>query len=155
MCWLRSAGATIVADNSLLDSNFNKAIREIKTKPYRLEGTQIFLNNFGPPQYKSAEEYQRATGSKLPAVLTGSTEQASQDQVVLAADTAGAETNYFGPQKRALALYEEALEKLQLDGFVYPAAQMPPPDETSCSNATGGLVPRYGKLEMALPRKPF
>jgi amidase len=29
-----------------------------------------------------------------------------------------------------MALYEAELDRLHLDGFVYPAIQMPPPDET-------------------------
>ena len=41
-----------------------------------------------------------------------------------------AEANFFGPQRDALAIYNGTLDRLQLDGFVYPAAQMPPPDET-------------------------
>ena len=41
-----------------------------------------------------------------------------------------ADANYFGPQKKMLATYNEALDRLHLDGLVYPAANMPPPDET-------------------------
>jgi Asp-tRNA(Asn)/Glu-tRNA(Gln) amidotransferase A subunit family amidase len=41
------------------------------------------------------------------------------------------------PRKRALALYDETLDRLHLDGYVYPATQMPPPDETMPQD--GGL----------------
>ena len=41
-----------------------------------------------------------------------------------------AEANYLAPRRRALAAYNDALDRLHLDGFVYPATQMPPPDET-------------------------
>jgi len=34
------------------------------------------------------------------------------------------------PRRVAVEAYREALERLHLDGYVYPAAQMPPPDET-------------------------
>jgi hypothetical protein len=43
---------------------------------------------------------------------------------------ANAEANYFKPRRDALAAYDEALTRFHLDGFVYPATQMPPPDET-------------------------
>ena len=43
---------------------------------------------------------------------------------------AEAEANFWGPQRRALTAYQETLEQYRLDGFVYPALQMPPNDET-------------------------
>ncbi len=48
-----------------------------------------------------------------------------------------AEANYLAPRRRMLAAYLEPLERLQLDGYVYPAIQMPPPDETMPQD--GGL----------------
>lgn len=36
----------------------------------------------------------------------------------------------MAPRRKALAAYNEALDRLHLDGLVYPAIQMPPPDET-------------------------
>jgi Asp-tRNA(Asn)/Glu-tRNA(Gln) amidotransferase A subunit family amidase len=41
-----------------------------------------------------------------------------------------AERNYHAPQRATLAAYLEPLDRLKLDGYVYPAIQMPPPDET-------------------------
>ena len=41
-----------------------------------------------------------------------------------------ADANYFRPRKRALAIYLETMDRLRLDGYVYPAIQMPPVDET-------------------------
>jgi Asp-tRNA(Asn)/Glu-tRNA(Gln) amidotransferase A subunit family amidase len=41
-----------------------------------------------------------------------------------------AQKNYYEPRARVLADYEQTLDRLHLDGYVYPAAQMPPPDET-------------------------
>ena len=41
-----------------------------------------------------------------------------------------AEANFYGPRRRTLALYLETLERLYLDGYVYPAINMPPVDET-------------------------
>ena len=37
---------------------------------------------------------------------------------------------YHGPRRAMLTAYLEPLDRLQLDGYVYPAIQMPPPDET-------------------------
>ena len=51
------------------------------------------------------------------------------DQRLLDGDPA-AERDYHGPQRATLAAYLEPLERLQLDGYVYPAIQMPPPDES-------------------------
>jgi Asp-tRNA(Asn)/Glu-tRNA(Gln) amidotransferase A subunit family amidase len=41
-----------------------------------------------------------------------------------------AQANFYEPRARTLAIYEETLDRMHLDGYVYPAAQMPPPDET-------------------------
>lgn len=57
-------------------------------------------------------------------------------QVALKSDPDGAK-NYFGPRKAMLARYLAALDRFQLDGLIYPSAQMPPPDET---------MPQDGKL---------
>ncbi len=51
------------------------------------------------------------------------------NQRSLAADP-DAERMYHAPRRAALAAYVETLERLKLDGYVYPAIQMPPPDET-------------------------
>ena len=37
---------------------------------------------------------------------------------------------FLGPRRAMLAEYVATLDRLKLDGFVYPAIQMPPPDET-------------------------
>jgi len=42
----------------------------------------------------------------------------------------GAEANYHAPRRKALDAYNDVFERLRLDGLVYPATQMPPPDET-------------------------
>jgi Asp-tRNA(Asn)/Glu-tRNA(Gln) amidotransferase A subunit family amidase len=41
-----------------------------------------------------------------------------------------AERNYHAPRRAMLAEYLETLDRLKLDAYVYPAIQMPPPDET-------------------------
>jgi Asp-tRNA(Asn)/Glu-tRNA(Gln) amidotransferase A subunit family amidase len=127
---LRAAGATVVFDDSILSESFLNAVQKIKTWPYRQEGFDTFLKNFGPPEYKSAAEYAKAVGSPLPPMITG---MAAPNAPALEADPA-ADANFFGPQREALAEYNGTLDRLHLDGFVYPAAQMPPPDETMPQN---------------------
>ncbi len=41
-----------------------------------------------------------------------------------------AEANFLGPKRKLLDWYNRELDRLHLDGFVYPAAQMEPTDET-------------------------
>ena len=132
---LRAAGATVVFDDSILPDSFAETVSRVCTLPYVREGTEEFLAGYGPPQYHSPEEYERATGSPLPATIVGgadadaSKERPLVTQAMLETDR-HAEANYMAPRRRALAAYNDALDRLHLDGFVYPAIQMPPPDET-------------------------
>jgi len=125
---LRAAGATVVIDDSILPASFPEAVRKIKTGPYNAEGFAGFLKNFGPPEYKSVAEYAKAVGSPMPMAAG-----MASNTPALEADPA-AESNFFGPQREALAIYNGTLDRLHLDGFVYPGAQMPPVDETMPQN---------------------
>ena len=140
---LRAAGATVVFDDSILPDSFAVTVARVGTVPYIREGTEKFLAEFGPAQYHSAEEYQKAVGSPLPATIIGGkdprrTERigAPMIQAVFESDPQ-AEANVLGPRQKALDAYNEALDRLHLDGYVYPATQMPPPDET---------MPQDGKI---------
>ncbi len=131
---LRAAGATVVIDDSILPDRFAVTIARVATLPYIREGTDNFLKLFGPAQYHSAQEYETAVGSPLPGTVVGgrgntTDGRAAVPQAILETDP-NAEANFFAPRRRALENYVEALDRLHLDGFVYPAAQMPPPDET-------------------------
>jgi amidase len=132
---LRAAGATVVFDDSILPDSFAETASHAGTLPYVREGTEKFLAEFGPAQYHSAEEYEKVVGSPLPDTIIGGMENAARNgrppikQVMLESDPQ-AEDNYLGPRRKALEAYSEALDRLHLDGFVYPATQMPPPDET-------------------------
>jgi Asp-tRNA(Asn)/Glu-tRNA(Gln) amidotransferase A subunit family amidase len=119
---LRAAGATVVIDDSILPDDFAASASRICTLPYIHEGTEKFLATFGPPEYHSPAEYERATGSPLPATIMGGASTIEADPE--------AEANFFGPRRKTLAMYIETLDRLHLDGYVYPAIQMPPPDET-------------------------
>jgi amidase len=131
---LRAAGATVLIDPQILPDSFAIAASHICTLPYIREGTEMFLSDFGPAQYHSAEAYEHATGKPLPEVIiggkkTGMFEAVDIQQATLESDPQ-AEANLLGPRRKVLDLYEAELERLHLDGFIYPADQMPPVDET-------------------------
>jgi Asp-tRNA(Asn)/Glu-tRNA(Gln) amidotransferase A subunit family amidase len=131
---LRAAGATVLIDPNILPDSFADEATHICTLPYIREGTNKFLSVFGPSQYHSADEYEKAVGKPLPATIIGGRQTGMStlpdiQQGTLESDP-GAEATLLGPRRRVLAMYEEELDRLHLDGFVYPAAQMPPPDET-------------------------
>jgi Asp-tRNA(Asn)/Glu-tRNA(Gln) amidotransferase A subunit family amidase len=132
---LRAAGATVVFDDSILPDSFAVTIARVGTVPYIREGTEKFLAEYGPAQYHSSAEYEKAVGSPLPATIIGVTDPTTAKgrravaQALIESDPQ-AEANFFTPRAKALEAYNEVLDRLHLDGLVYPAAQMPPPDET-------------------------
>ena len=132
---LRAAGATVVFDDSILPERLAETASRVGTLPYVREGTEAFLKEFGPAEYHSAAEYRKAVGSPLPATILKGTDlserkgERPQAQALIETDPQ-AKANYFGPKLRAMAMYNETLDRLHLDGYVYPAANMPPPDET-------------------------
>jgi amidase len=132
---LRAAGATVVFDDSILPDSFAVIVSHVGTTPYIREGTEKFLAEYGPAQYHSAAEYEKAVGSPLPETIIGSggvyghVEKPAVKQTLIETDPQ-AQANFIGPRTKALAMYMDTLERLHLDGYVYPAAQMPPPDET-------------------------
>jgi aspartyl-tRNA(Asn)/glutamyl-tRNA(Gln) amidotransferase subunit A len=131
---MRAAGATVIIDKEILPESFFIVARKMNTRPYRREGVDLFLQNFGPAQYHSVAEYEAATGETFPAFMVGGIRPGK--------DSGGAmvqrniendperEQNYYGPQRETLAIYEATLKKWNLDGFVYPALQIPTYDET-------------------------
>jgi amidase len=137
---LRAAGATIVFDDSILDDSFAEAASRICTLAYIHEGTEKFLAEYGPPQYRSVEEYEKTVGSPLPHTIIDSTDvdnvRPTMKQTNVESDPQ-AEANFLAPKRRTLEAYVNTLDRLHLDGYVYPAAQMPPPDET---------MPQDGKI---------
>ncbi len=139
---LRAAGATVVFDDSILGNDFAVTVGRVGTMPYIREGTEKFLAEFGPAQYHSAAEYQKAVGSPLPPTIIGGKDpDAPKDrrafvQAVFETDPM-ADANVRTPRRKALEEYSGTLDRLHLDGYVYPATQMPPPDET---------MPQDGKI---------
>jgi Asp-tRNA(Asn)/Glu-tRNA(Gln) amidotransferase A subunit family amidase len=130
---LRAAGATIVIEDDLLSDAFVKLVQAESSRMYRREGMDDFLKDFGPADYRSVDAYEKAVGNPLPGTVTGGAGVVQGSPAIpqarLESDPA-AEANFFGPQRAALAAYNDALAKYHLDGFVYPALQMPPNDET-------------------------
>jgi Asp-tRNA(Asn)/Glu-tRNA(Gln) amidotransferase A subunit family amidase len=140
---LRAAGATVVFDDSILPDSYTKMVNKIKTLPYIREGTENFLKQYGPAEYHSVAEYQQAVGAPLPAVIIGgpaaagdaATPPAALVQALIETDPQ-AERNVIVPRRQALDAYTETLDRMHLDGFVYPATQMPPTDETMPQDGT-------------------
>jgi amidase len=154
---LRLAGATVIIDDSLLDT-FPALINAVKTGLYRREGLERFLRDFGPAEYHSPADYEKAIGAPLPPIIIGNN-AAPTTQRILEHDP-DADTVYRVPQRKALAAYEEALDRFHLDGFVYPALQMPPNDETipqpdgrpsSGPHSDTGWVNRIGVPAIVVP----
>jgi Asp-tRNA(Asn)/Glu-tRNA(Gln) amidotransferase A subunit family amidase len=132
---LRALGATIVIDDSVLPASFAHMAARISTYAYVREGTDLFLRDFGPPQYHSSADYEIQMGAPLGAPIVG-TEPSNCEfgdihikQRILETDSE-ADRNFFGPRRRTLQAYLETMDRLRLDGYVYPAIQMPPVDET-------------------------
>ncbi len=132
---LRAQGVTIVMDDSVLPESFARTAARISTYPYVREGTDQFLQDFGPEQYHSAADYERVMGAPLGAPVIGTEPEISQfgevkiHQRRIESDP-DAERNYFAPRRQTLEIYLQTMERLHLDGYVYPAIQMPPVDET-------------------------
>ena len=137
---LRAAGATVVLDESILSESFPEVASRIATTPYVREGTEKFLAVWGPERYHSIEDYEKAAGTSMPGEIIIGTDAGRKDRSPIVAHLETdpqAEANYYAPQKKALEIYEQTLDRMHLDGYVYPAAQMPPPDES---------MPQDGKL---------
>jgi amidase len=130
---LRAAGATVLIDKDILPESFFVTVRSVDTRPYRREGVDNFLRDFGPPQYHSVAEYEAATHDTFPAFMIGGPrpgkETGAVPQKLLETDPER-DANFYGPQRKALEEYEAAREHWHLDGFVYPALQIPTYDET-------------------------
>jgi Asp-tRNA(Asn)/Glu-tRNA(Gln) amidotransferase A subunit family amidase len=132
---LRTAGADVQLDDSILPGSFARMASRVSTYAYMEDGTNRFLATFGPAAYHSAADYLKVVGVPLFTSSIG-TEDVFRNLggvrvVQRALDTdPDAERTYHAPRQAMLAAYLETLGRLKLDGYVYPAIQMPPPDET-------------------------
>jgi Asp-tRNA(Asn)/Glu-tRNA(Gln) amidotransferase A subunit family amidase len=136
---LRAAGAEVVLDDHLLPVTFAKIATRVATYAYVQDGTNRFLERFGPAEYRSAADYLKLLGAPLYASSIGAEDNFRNlagvriDQRSLDTDP-DAERNYHAPRRAMLAAYLEPMNRLKLDGYVYPAIQMPPVDETMPQN---------------------
>ena len=132
----RAAGAD-GRDRRLHPARELRAAREpVATYPYVRQGTEQFLKKFGPTRIRTAAEYRKAVGGPLSPSIDRDRRRTSRGSAASRSRSAVSRTipkpsaNYYGPKRATLAAYLEPLDRLQLDGYVYPAIQMPPPDET-------------------------
>ena len=132
---LRTAGAEVMFGDSILPTSFARAASRVATYAYMKDGTDRFLAAFGPAQYHSADEYLKVVGTPLFTSSIGTEGYFNTiggfriEQRQLATDPE-AERLYYAPRRAVLGEYVATLDRMKLDGFVYPAIQMPPPDET-------------------------
>jgi Asp-tRNA(Asn)/Glu-tRNA(Gln) amidotransferase A subunit family amidase len=139
---LRKAGAEVVIDGTILPVAFAKMASHVATYAYMQDGTNRFLATFGPAEYHSAADYLKAVGSPLFKSSIGSENYFHTfggvhiDQRMIDTDP-DADRMYRLPKKAMMDAYLETLDRMKLDGYVYPAIQMPPPDETMPQD--GGL----------------
>ena len=132
---LRAAGAEVIIDDAILPLTFAKMSARVSTYAYMQDGTNRFLAAFGPAEYHSAADYLKAVGSPLFTSSIGTEDFFRNlggvriDQRLLDRDP-DAERMYHAPRRAMLAAYLETMDRLKLDGYVYPAIQMPPPDES-------------------------
>jgi Asp-tRNA(Asn)/Glu-tRNA(Gln) amidotransferase A subunit family amidase len=142
---LRAAGAEVVIAPDILPDSFAETASHVCTLPYIKEGTEKYFAAFGPAQYHSTDEYARALGHPVPnTILNGMNDGSRKDRTpiveALVESDPAAEATYFKPLREALAAYNETLDRLHLDGYVYPATQMPPPDETMPQEGEPGRI---------------
>jgi len=132
---LRSAGAEVVFEDTILPIGFARTASHVATYAYMQDGTNRFLRTFGPAEYHSAADYLKVVGAPLFTSSIGTEDNFRNmggvhlDQRSLDTDP-GAERMYLAPRRATLTAYLEPMDRLKLDGYVYPAIQMPPPDET-------------------------
>lgn len=132
---LRAAGAEVVMGDSVLPTSFARMATKVATYAYMRDGTDRFLAAFGPAEYHSAADYLKAVGSPLFTSSIGTEDNFRKlgtvriEQQLLDKDP-GAERMYRAPRRAMVGEYVATLDRLKLDGYVYPAIQMPPPDET-------------------------
>ena len=132
---LRHAGAEIVIADDILPASFAQAASRVSTYAYMRDGTDRFLSHFGPEQYHSSGEFLKATGMPLYVSSIGAEDSFRKLgdlhilQRALESDV-DAERLFLAPRRAIMAEYLTTLDRQKLDGFVYPAIQMPPPDET-------------------------
>ena len=132
---LRAAGAEVVMSDSILGPEFARLASTISTYAYMQDGTDRFLGTFGPSEYHSSAEFQQRVGMPLYMSSIGVEDGFRKFPGVRIVQRgldgdADAERLFRAPRRAVVSAYLAALDRFKLDGFVYPAIQMPPPDES-------------------------
>jgi amidase len=120
---MRAAGATIIIKPDILSEEFVRVWASAKTKPYRILAINQFLKDQALPRITSVAELESSELNFPIAKITGGVPQTAM------LEDPHLEANYLGPRWELLTMYESTLRKYRLDGFVYPALQVPSNDE--------------------------
>lgn len=132
---LRAAGAEVVMNDSILGRDFARLASTVSTYAYMQDGSDRFLAAYGPAEYHSSAEFQQKVGMPLYVSSIGVEDGFRKfpgvqlTQRALEADP-DAERLYHAPRRAVMSAYLATMDRFKLDGFVYPAIQMPPPDES-------------------------
>lgn len=120
---LQAAGARVVFADNILPEEFAKIADSYQTKPYRAAVIDEFLSRYAPAKLSSLDRL-KEVGIIFPADrFTDGIPQCAFET------DPKAQANYFEPHKRLVDMYQNTMRQLRLDGFVYPALQIPPNDE--------------------------
>jgi aspartyl-tRNA(Asn)/glutamyl-tRNA(Gln) amidotransferase subunit A len=120
---LRAAGATVVFADDILPEEFARIAESYQTKPYRAIGIDRFLARYAPAKLNSLERL-KEVGIIFPAErFTDGIPQCEFET------DSNARSNYLEPHRRLVDMYQSTMKRHRLDGFVYPALQIPPNDE--------------------------
>lgn len=120
---LRAAGAKVIIADDILPEEFAQIADSFQTKPYRAGAINRFLCRYAPAHINSLAKL-KDEGIDLP--VERFTDGVAQSD--LETDPQ-AVRNYYEPRKRLIKMYQSTLRKYRLNGFVYPALQVPPNDE--------------------------
>jgi aspartyl-tRNA(Asn)/glutamyl-tRNA(Gln) amidotransferase subunit A len=123
---LEEAGATVVFSPDILRRSFDALANKIEWARYFRHGINTFLAAYSTASYRSTTEFEQTLGINYPPEGIG-----GEDSGHLLDSDPEAQRLYFEPRDQALALFREALREHVLDGFVYPALQVPPTNEAA------------------------
>jgi|ERR1700733_2924681 amidase len=118
---LRAAGATVVFADDILPESFSEVVAKIHDGRYLRQGVNAFLAQYGPPAYRSTEEFEAVVGVNYPPDGMG-----GPDTGHILEEDPEAEGKYFEPLRQALQIFRETMKRYDLDAFVYPPLQVPP-----------------------------
>ena len=133
---LRAAGAAVVFDNSILPDSYAKMVNKVRTLPSFREGTENSSSNMVQPNITPRRNIKKQLVRRCRQLLSAAPPPLAIPRLLQrrwfrhwSKSIRRAEVNVVVPRRQALDAYTETLDRIHFDGFVYPATQMPPPDE--------------------------